>query len=681
MKKILIAGMIVVTAISFRCQADLLAEWHTSGLPGGFKLNSVWKPVVAARIDKNKSRIKLDETKLKTGYGRHASRMTFFSQNTGSLAINRYLQLQIAPVPGATMALDRLVLNVKSAVGDGAEKIAVRSSVDNFSKNLLATDLVRGEEKTIRLELAEFDGIESVVEFRIYFWRATKWGCGYLEDLTTGEGAVQIFGKVNSTTNDAVLLQSDVGVSQHSLIPWPKEISFGSGMLEVKSGTSICIQNNKIQPLAEVFQKELAHLFGLDLAIIRKVGSRGDVLLEIDPMLEETQYRIIINDQVVVKGGSYSALAFGTVTVGQLMEQEKAGGSVQLSKAVITDSPDCSYRGLMVDLARKWHPVDAVKQLVDLCRWYKINYLHLHFTDNQSWTLPSKIQPMVSTPARHYTFSELYELEHYASSRGVTIVPEIDVPGHSRALIQALPDYVAISHQPWSAISAGREEAYDLLDELIGEVCEIFSSTPYFHIGADEVKFEEWERDEFAMEYMKKNGIEDLHDLYHHFIVRMNEIVKSHGKQTIVWEGFKLGGRTDIPKDVIVMPFESYYEDPRQLAQEGYTIINTSWKPLYIVNKRRWSPEEIYQWNIYRWENWSSKSLAINGLEVSEKANVIGAQICAWEQSAEAEIPSIRKRLAALSERVWNIYPSKPVEDFLSRLDVLDHRFSLLNNQ
>jgi hexosaminidase len=161
----------------------------------------------------------------------------------------------------------------------------------------------------------------------------------------------------------------------------------------------------------------------------------------------------------------------------------------------------------------------------------------------------------------------------------------------------------------------------------------------------------------------------------------MDEVVKKHGRKTIAWEGFAGEGKTPIPHDITVMVFESLYNRPDHLVADGYKIINTAWQPLYVVNGRNWTPKYIYGWNLYRWENWWDKSQAFpNGINVPPTPLVLGAQMCAWEQADSTELPSLRQRLAAMSERTWNTDAGKDWTNFSDRLAVTDRRLdSLLN--
>ena len=400
-------------------------------------------------------------------------------------------------------------------------------------------------------------------------------------------------------------------------------------------------------------------------------------MLRIDKRLRTESYRIEVNDRVLIRGGSYKGIVWGLVTL--LQSATGNGDAITIPHMTVADEPSSPYRGVLIDLARQWHPIATVKQVVVLCHWYKIGYLQLHLTDDQSWTFPSTAYPKLATPGRQYTLAELRDLEAFAAARGVTIVPEIEMPGHSGSPVAAIPEIVG--HDPLSGntMCPGRESTYEFLDTLIGEVCSVFKSTPYFHIGADEVDKGAWAGCKYCNVYRKQNDIADEDELYRHFIVRMNKIVKKHHKKIIVWEGFRVEGKIAIPKDITVMEFECAYELPQNLVKAGYTVINTSWQPLYVVNSRNWSPEQILAWNMYRWENFGDWSKAYpNGIDVSPTPLIIGAQMCAWEQPAEVEIPSLRERVPAISERVWDHKTQREYADFSKRLAGTDAELTKL---
>ena len=463
------------------------------------------------------------------------------------------------------------------------------------------------------------------------------------------------------------------------VVPFPKSYERGEGRLILNADCRIAAAEASLLPLAKVAVEDLRLLFGAKSHAAKGEPEGGGIELKIDSQLQGEAYKIEVSDRVAVSGGNFKGIAWGFVTLLQAAEAEN--GRVVVPRMKIADQPYASYRGFTLDLARTWHPIEVVKQAVVLCRWYKIGYLQLHFNDDQSWTFPSKAYPQLATPGRQYTLEELHELESFAAARGVTIVPEMESPGHGGAILQALPEVVGNdpSAAGANALCPGRESTYQALDTLIGEVCEVFPSTSYFHIGADEVNTSAWTQCKHCIEYRKQHDIENEEEQYRHFINRMNDLVKKHGKRTIVWEGFSVTGKIPVSKDITFMEFESLYELPQNYVAAGYTVINTAWQPLYIVNARNWSPEKIHSWNMYRWENWWDQSKAYpNGIDVPETPLIIGAEMCAWEQPAKDEIPSARQRLAAMSERVWDHKTRRTFADFSNRLESTDAKLTKL---
>lgn len=161
---------------------------------------------------------------------------------------------------------------------------------------------------------------------------------------------------------------------------------------------------------------------------------------------------------------------------------------------------------------------------------------------------------------------------------------------------------------------------------------------------------------------MAKHGIKG--GPLNHYIRRVDEIIKKHGKKTICWEGFH-GDGGGLPKDIIVMPFESTYNPADKLVKHGFSVINTAWKPLYVVGSKKWPAGYIYEnWNMWLWEHHVNVKTRI---QLKEADPVIGAQMCAWEQAAEVELPSTRERIHAMSERIWNPGAGRTYADFSLR--------------
>ena len=446
-------------------------------------------------------------------------------------------------------------------------------------------------------------------------------------------------------------------------VPWPASVEIESGTLALNDESRIIAADPRLRPLASVLSEEVFLLTGRRLEAAAGSPRAGDVILEINHRHKAEQYSVTVTDRAAVRGGDYRAVALSTVTLLQAIRSDE-GGAV-LPRLIVEDQPAASYRGLLIDVARRWHPVETLKQIVVMCRLFKINYVQLHLTDDQSFTFPSQAFPSLPTKERHYTLEELRGLVRFADKRGVALVPEMEGPGHSRKL-RAL-----FGREGTHVLNLADEDAYRGLDTLVGEMCAVFESSPYFHIGADEAYLKGVGQSAEEKAYMKKHALEGPAGLYCHYIVRMNEIVKKHGKKTIVWEGFhgEGAGGVIIPRDIIVMAWESRYNPAHRLAEHGYTLINAAWKPLYVVGAKRWPPEYIYtQWNMRLWQHHIDNT----NIQLPRTVPLLGAQMCAWEQGPRAELPSIRRRLAAMSERLWNPDSRKSFADFDRRGKVCD---------
>ena len=477
------------------------------------------------------------------------------------------------------------------------------------------------------------------------------------------------------------------------IVPYPKELVKNpkNEALELKNTISVFIKGQDSMKFYDLFINDLKTVFSQNLNFKRSDNIDSDISFNIDNSLSNEEYKIEIDKNVFVNGGSYNAISMAKSSLIQMFKL-KGNKTLILPKSKIYDKPDSSYRGLMIDLSRMWHSLNSIRNVIDLASFYKIKYLQLHLSDDQAFVFPTDSFPNLPTPDRPYSKQDFIELVDYAKVRGVTIVPEIDVPGHSRQFIETYPEIFDVENgvKKSNVINIANEKVYSALDQIIGEVAEVFYNSPYIHMGADEAKLDFYKNVREVESYMKKNKLgNDVHELYRYFIIRINEIVKSYDKQMLVWEGFRREGKIKIPKDIIVFEFETLYNHPKNLIEDGYTVVNTSWTPLYAVyggvkNKMAqravWSPEKIFKWNKWRWEHFSKSVPGYNPIQLKETPQVIGGQMCSWEQSGDAEIPILRKRLPFFSERVWNNKPSKSFEETFSTVERTDKILSLLIN-
>ena len=454
------------------------------------------------------------------------------------------------------------------------------------------------------------------------------------------------------------------------IVPTPKNVVSGEGRVALLPRViTVC---DELLPAARALSDYTKRIHSVELSV-----GEGGIVFSLDKSLSDEEYTLVTDEKgAAVKAGGAFGAHRAAATLLALMCYED--GAITLPVVTVSDKPDSEYRTLMVDLARKWHPFETLFDYIDLCYLYKIRYFHIHFIDSQSYTLPSYAFPKMPTEGRHYTREEIRELNEYARSHGVEIIPEMEVPGHAAAMVKAYPELFAddlISEnsvdtyslfnakEKLNIICAGKNGIMDTLKALAEEIIEMFPYSKYLHIGGDEAKISDWENCRECQRYMKEHSIGGVKALYTDFVRRVTDMVLSLGKTPIVWEGFPREGSEEISRDVIVTAWESYYHLAPELLSEGFKITNASWQPLYcvprghrVVPEGRWFPSDIFNWSVYRWQNWNKKTAAYEKpIDVEPTDAVLGATFCAWEDCYENDIIPVKENLCAMSERVWNV--------------------------
>ena len=309
----------------------------------------------------------------------------------------------------------------------------------------------------------------------------------------------------------------------------------------VGAGSRIVAATEDLAPLAAILAEDISRTTGLRLTTGHGQPGPRDIGLAVDTTLKGEAYRLSVAEQVRIEGGNYGAVALGGATLVQAL-----GGTATLPRMTVADRPQFDFRGLLVDVARKFHSMENLRQMVELCRLYKVRYLQLHLTDDPLFMFPSTAYPQTSAKNDHhtppYTLDDLRGLVAYADARGVTIVPEYEVPGHSGAVNRAMPELFKIRgtkpYEHHASIDFARDDVLRAVETIVGEMCDVFRSSPYFHIGGDEADLAFAHQNADFQAAFKKYNLPNQHQLYRKFVADMNEIVKRHGKRMIVWEGF-----------------------------------------------------------------------------------------------------------------------------------------------
>jgi hexosaminidase len=453
------------------------------------------------------------------------------------------------------------------------------------------------------------------------------------------------------------------GVVAAALIPTPKQLTIDDGPMHLGPHPRIIPGDRSLVPLAGLLCDEMAALTKLQPQTGAGAAGPGDIVLRLDPAMQGEAYRLDVGQEgVVVAGGNYDGVASGTATLLQSLGSDDV--AFTLPRIHVTDEPSFPYRAALIDLARKFHSPAGVKQVIELCRLYKIRYLHLHLTDDQLFMFPSthfpqagksnhefaRFEPASEPRVAPYTLDELKDLETFATNRGVHLVPELDLPGHCGRLIADARDTFGFPASG-STINIASLKTLDAAATLLNEVMDVFSSTPYIHLGADEVGLGGLEKTpEFAQAAATLGSVHSGHDLYCKFVADMCSVVTRRGKTPIVWEeAYNPGGPYPLPKEAVVMLW-SLGRDPADVTANGYSVVNASWTPLYIVRDNRMPVDFLFDWDLSKFGREGSKQYT----RLPDTRRLLGSELCSWENSESIEIQLLRERLAVVAERSWD---------------------------
>ncbi|MBR7111720.1 MAG: family 20 glycosylhydrolase [Clostridia bacterium] len=463
-----------------------------------------------------------------------------------------------------------------------------------------------------------------------------------------------------------------------NLIPTPKKCTVNDEALHAVPAT-VYTESPLFGDALVTFCESIKRIYDIEMTTTPDAG----VSLVLDEALAADTYTLDSTERVIIRAATREGALYGLATALQLLE--KGNGALAVPSVSIEDKPDKDYRSFMIATGRIFHPLSKMLKYVDLCFYYKVKYLHLHFADADLYTMPSKAFPKLCKPGKHYTFEEIAKLNDYAASRGVVLVPELEGPGHARVLTEAYPEIfgnytdesrtepVGVTGSKFSAhgvICVGHEQTFEAVKTLIGEIIEMFPSSPYIHIGGDEAPYDTWDLCATCRAYMEKNGIKDVHELYGEYVGRVASYVLSIGKTPIVWEGVAKEALRYIPKETIMVAWSGKYQLATDHLELGFKIINASWKPLYLVtryipNYDHYSYEDILNWNVYNWQHWApTVPVCQNPLTIEPTDKLLGAAFCAWSMEYEQLISRLLECMPAFAERAWNADPTLQLEEY-----------------
>lgn len=488
-----------------------------------------------------------------------------------------------------------------------------------------------------------------------------------------------------------------------AIIPQPKSLKSGEDEFKITPSTTIVFTCEELRPIAT---------YMLDYLAVNKVAKQAPtenfISVELQPGFEPEAYRLSISDKGVrIVAGDYGGAFYGVQTLMQMMPSKVYTQRMKLPVKVATcqveDAPQFSYRGFMLDVARTWVTTENVKRYIDWLAYHKINRLHWHLSDDQGWRIEIKshrelteqggyrggsspVPPMYGKwherYGGYYSQSEIREIVEYARVRNIEVIPEIDLPGHSWAFAMIHPEVVCNYEfddayrtgglDERNVFCATKESNYELLDEILAEVCSLFPSE-YIHIGGDEVSLSQWKKCPDCSAYLHRHGYTDAHKLEDLFIERLAQILKKYGKRPAVWnEGINGGG---LDKSTRVHGW-SNMKDCRKVLEAGYPTIFMPAEYFYF-DMRQSKHEAGSNWsNIFDVKHTYSFDFAKQGFTPEQVAKVEGFECAYWSEIALSQGGDRSTdfleymtfpRVCAVAELGWGKHGSD-WEDFYGRL-------------
>ncbi len=408
-------------------------------------------------------------------------------------------------------------------------------------------------------------------------------------------------------------------------------------------------------------------------------GEPQDTVVRIKPELGQEAYSIEIKKKSIrISAGDSAGVFYAFRTLDQLKRNNC------LRKGVIKDRPRFHWRGFMLDESRHFFGKEFVKNMLDIMAELKLNVFHWHLTDDPGWRIEIKAFPELTevgaignytdpaAPARYYTQEEIREIVDYAAERHITIVPEIDMPGHAAASNRAYPQFCGggTKEHPDFTFNPGKEGTYSYLTAILREVVDLFPGQ-YIHIGGDEVSFGRaaWTEDPDVLALMKKESLSELDQVEGYFIGRMADSVRALGKTPMCWDDILETGLG--PETAAISWWRHDRPDHLNAALEGgyYTVLCPR-KPLYFDFVQHDSHQIGRRWDgfcpledVYAFPD--SLNMSEGSMSAGIQANLWSEQVSSVKRAEFMTFP----RIFAISEAAWTAAENKDFADFSSRLE------------
>jgi len=469
-----------------------------------------------------------------------------------------------------------------------------------------------------------------------------------------------------------------------NLMPLPASAQVGTGSLPVDLSFSVTFTGYtepRLERAGERFLRQLARQTGLPLSLKPAKTPKATLVIQTDHASKEIQ-EVGEDESYILDVSTASARVRASTPLGTmhglqtfLQLVEVSPGGFAAPAVTIQDQPRFPWRGLMIDSARHFIPLDVIRRNLDGMEAVKMNVFHWHLSENQGFRVESKKFPKLhelGSDALYYTQDEIRDLIAYARDRGIRVVPEFDMPGHSTAWFVGHPE-LASGKGPYEierhwgifdpAMDPTNEKVYKFLDDFIGEMARLFPDH-YFHIGGDEVNGKEWDANPKIQAFKKAHDLKNNEALQAYFSVHVQKLVTKHGKAVVGWDEVLVEG---VPKDIVIQSWRGQ-ASLAKAAKLGYRSIlsNGYYLDLGWPAARHYAVDPV--------------SGDAANLSDEEKQRILGGESCMWAEYVNPENVDSRiwPRNAAIAERLWSPLEVRDPAAMYARLDFVSARLEWL---
>jgi hexosaminidase len=493
-----------------------------------------------------------------------------------------------------------------------------------------------------------------------------------------------------------------------ALIPAPASLVPAEGSFRFDRTTSVRAEGDISQRVAASFVSMVERTSGARPALAAADGPDG-IAFAIDPAVSpdapEGYVLEVAPDGIRVAASDERGLFYGAVTLWQLLSSAE-DGAVRIPALRIEDAPRFAWRGFMLDSARHFQSVEQIKTLLDAMAAHKLNTFHWHLTDDQGWRIEIRRYPKLAevggcrapageagrnadgTPklyCGYYTQDQIREVVRYAAQRHITVVPEIDVPGHAQAAVAAYPEHGVVdgptepSHD-WGVnpyLFSPQESTLEFLEHVLAEVIELFPG-PYVHVGGDEAVKYQWQASPAVQARIRELGLQNEEQMQSYMLRRLERFLASHERKLVGWDEIIEGG---LPPQATVMSWRGI-EGGIEAATHGHDVVMAPGHTLYLdflqtdlPGEPPGRPKFTPMQKIYAFDPVPAE------LDPAQRKHVLGVQANMWTEHTRTIgrlQHNVFPRMAALAEIAWTPQERKSYEDFLRRLPAQLQRYRAL---